>query len=361
MLDEIFSTHLLFLIIAAFVMVLILVPVLKPLALKLGLVDHPDARKQHVGQIPLIGGLVAFPCFMICDFLSGAPLEKMWPLYAGITVLLITGAVDDRFHIRPYIKFGMQFLAAFLVVIFGGIQLHSLGDLFGYGEFELGFMALPFSIVSVVLLINAINLMDGLDGLAGGVGFIIIGWLVAAELMSGFSVGGASALIMMAALLGFLFYNKRAPWRKKAVIFMGDAGSMSLGLVIAWFSISFASVDGVHVEAMAVAWVLAIPIWDECAQFYRRVCEGRHPFSPDRGHLHHHFIQAGLSDGRAVLLIYALVFIAGGFGVLWAASGLGLLALTSIWIVGILAHMALSKNLERYPKILNKIGLGDKA
>src|SRR5690606_15367016 len=102
----------------------------------------------------------------------------------------------------------------------------------------------------------------------------------------------------MGALAGFLVYNLRTPLRKQAAVFMGDAGSMALGLVVAWFAMSLAQEPHVVFAPISVAWILALPIIDICAQFNRRVREGRHPFSPDRGHFHHHFRHAGISSGQ---------------------------------------------------------------
>ncbi|MCC6597274.1 MAG: undecaprenyl/decaprenyl-phosphate alpha-N-acetylglucosaminyl 1-phosphate transferase [Alphaproteobacteria bacterium] len=340
----------------AFLLVMALMPVFRALAPALGLMDRPDARKNHEGAVPLIGGLVILPVFILVSVVGGAGFLENWPLYSAVLLLLLTGAMDDKIHLHPFIKFGMQFIAAALVVMPGGAQIHDLGNLFGFGVFALGWASLPFSIVAVVLLINAVNLMDGLDGLAGGVVFIILGWFLAACIMSG--AGGAyahSLSILMAGIAGFLFYNMRTPWRSKASIFMGDAGSMSLGLLLGWYAIALSSPEQRILEPMAVAWVMAVPIWDECAQFYRRVCEGHHPFWPDLGHFHHHFIRAGFSPGLASALIHLIVLIMGGIGVMGTAAGVPLFLLSSLWIAGILAHMAYSKNIENYTGLLSRV------
>lgn len=337
----------------AFFAVLALVPVLKILAPALGLLDRPDARKNHEGAVPLIGGLAVLPVFIAVSMLGGAGFDESWPLYSAIFLLLLTGAVDDKIHLHPFIKFGMQFIAAALIVLPGGAQIYDLGNLFGLGVFELGWASLPFSVVAVVLLINAVNLMDGLDGLAGGAVFIILGWFLAASLAVG-SAYAFSISVLMAAVAGFLFYNMRSPWRKKAAIFMGDAGSMSLGLLIGWYAIELSFPQARVIEPIAVAWVLALPVWDECAQFYRRVREGHHPFWPDLGHFHHHFIRAGFSPGRASALIHLIVFILGGAGVAGAGLGVPLPLLTLLWIAGILAHIAFSRNIENYTRVLSR-------
>lgn len=344
---------------ASFFAVVVCVPLFAVFATRVGLVDKPGGRKVHEGAIPLVGGLCIFPVFITGSILVHDIGLAQWPLYVALTVLLVTGAVDDRFHIHSLIKFAMQFLAAILVVFFGCAELKGLGDLFGFGEFNLGIISSIFSVVAIVLLINAVNLMDGLDGLAGGIGFIILGWMLFTAVL-GETVYMLSIILLMGALTGFLFYNMRSPWRKSASIFMGDAGSMSLGLMVGWYAIHLSPVEARVIEPMAVAWVLAVPIWDECAQFYRRVLDGRHPFSPDRGHLHHHFLHAGLNDERAVWTIMLLVFLSGGFGVVGFAIGVPLPVLTIFWIVGILVHMHLSKDIGRYPKIIARLfGLSD--
>jgi UDP-GlcNAc:undecaprenyl-phosphate GlcNAc-1-phosphate transferase len=343
----------------AFLAVVVLVPVVKVFAPALGLMDQPDSRKVHVGAVPLIGGLVVFPVFIVLSLVLGTGVSD-WPLYAALAVLLITGAVDDRVELLSWTKFGMQFLAAFLIVVPGGAQIYQLGDVFGFGDLGLGYISVPFSIVAVVLLINAINLMDGLDGLAGGIVLVMLGWMAYACMGSG-SVHGIEIALLMGGLAGFLFYNMRSPWRRRAMVFMGDAGSMCLGLMVAWFAIKLSPEGARIIEPMSVAWVFAVPIWDECAQFYRRVKEGRHPFSADRGHFHHHFIRAGFSDGWAVWSILVIVFVTGAIGVLGHQFGVPMIVLSVSWIVLILAHMAFSRDLDRYTRLIGRLkALGQK-
>ncbi|MEZ5814192.1 MAG: MraY family glycosyltransferase [Alphaproteobacteria bacterium] len=332
-----------------------LVPLARKAAPKVGLTDKPGGRKDHAGEIPLVGGVVIFPVFIALSLLWGDGLSTHWPLYAALLVLLVTGAVDDRVHLHSLTKFGLQFVAALLVVLPGGAELHQLGNLFGLGDFGLGFMSVPFSVVAVVLLINAINLMDGLDGLAGGVSFIILGWFLVACIIAGEAVFSPSIIILMAGLAGFLVYNMRNPLRRKASVFLGDAGSLCLGLMVGWYAIHLSLEETRVIEPISVAWVLAVPVWDECAQFYRRVREGRHPFSPDRGHFHHHFIAAGFAPGKAVFTILSVVALSGFIGVGGVLAGVPLAVLTVAWIAGILGHMGFSRKRGRYSRFLGRL------
>lgn len=335
----------------AFALVVVLIPIAIRLAPALKLVDVPDERKQHEGHVPLIGGLIIFPVFVVCSYFTSVPLAEIWPLYAGIGVLLMTGVVDDKFHIHPWIKFFMQFVAAALIILPGGAQITHLGDLFGLGVFQLGFMSFPFTFAAVVLLINAVNLMDGLDGLAAGYSAVALFWMAVGFTESALIIG-----ILFAAIAGFLVYNMRYPFHKKASLFLGDSGSLCLGLCLAWFALHIANdTSKFALPAMSVAWILALPIMDTCAQFYRRAREGRHPFSPDRGHFHHHFVHAGVSDGRAVAIILSLAFITGAYGVLSLQFGMPQVVITVEWIVLILLHMWFSADPKRYIGLFSRL------
>lgn len=344
----------------AFLAALVLVPPSLSFAKWIGLVDRPGGRKTHEGEIPLIGGLVIFSVFMIIGGFAYFEWEGSWPLLAALTVLLLVGGWDDLVQMHPWIKFFAQIAAACLIVLPGHAQIHYLGDLFGLGNFGLGFMAIPFSLAAVTLLINAMNLMDGLDGLTAGKSAVILGWLMTACVFSHRWNIFLEISVLLGALAGFLVYNMRHPFRKKASIFLGDAGSMSLGLTIAWFSISLAKEPDPVLEPISVAWILALPIMDTCAQFFRRMRAGRHPFSPDRGHFHHHFIDAGLPVGRATILILTLGLVLGGVGYGGSALGVPQIILTVSWIALLFVHMALSCKPQIYVRLFSPLRVDKK-
>lgn len=339
---------------AAFLLAIAIIPLAGKFGKKIGLVDHPGGRKQHDGSIPLVGGLAIFPVFMIISLLSGLDIAFYWPLFAGLAVILTIGAIDDHHDINPWYKFGAQFVAAGLIVIFGSAELKSLGNMFGLGVMHLGLISIPFSVIATVLLVNAINLMDGLDGLAAGKSFVVLTWLMIACLLAHQWPPFWDIGIILGALGGFLVYNMRTPFRKKASVFLGDAGSMGLGLALAWFSIGLAQEPDPILTPISIAWILALPIIDACGQFNRRVREGRHPFSPDRGHFHHHFVHAGLPIGKSTALILLVAFLLGGVGVIGVLLGVPLPILTIAWIILLFSHMALSYKPERYVIMIEK-------
>jgi UDP-GlcNAc:undecaprenyl-phosphate GlcNAc-1-phosphate transferase len=333
--------------------VLVGVPVARRVALRFGYVDKPGGRKNHDSPTPPIGGLVIIPTFIFLSLVSGASWATQWPFWLALCVIALAGALDDRYAIRPRWKFIAQFTAATIIVVCGGAKIVTLGDLFGFGPVWLGFMHIPFSIIAAVLLINAINLIDGLDGLAGGKSFVALFWMAVPCAILGMWVPFLSLALLMMAVLGFLIYNMRHPFRERATVFLGDAGSMSLGLALAWYGMSL-SHSGI-IEPIAVAWILALPIMDTCAQFARRVAQGRHPFDADRNHFHHHFINAGVDVGNAAGVITAIGFLLGLIGVGGMFLGVPEPVLAYLWIATLFAHIYMSLRPHRFRRIVSAI------
>lgn len=350
---SLFSTAL-----AVFVLVLALIPAARVLAMKIGLVDEPGGRKQHEDAVPPIGGLVILPVFMLAVIFLGGDLAVYGYLFIALVMILVTGAIDDFVPLHAWFKFGVQISAAALVVILGGARIYTLGDLFGFGEVGLGWMSIPFSIAAVALLVNSINLMDGLDGLAAGKSFVVLGWLVLACLMAHDAQAAMPMMPLLGALAAFLFYNMRHPMRSKASVFLGDAGSLGLGLVLAWFCIVLTQHSEPILVPISVAWIVALPVIDACGQFYRRVREGRHPFSADRGHFHHHFIHAGVPVGRSTAMILLLGFVLGGIGYFGIIAGAPQIFMTGGWIILLFVHMAMSERSHHYIRLFSRFASG---
>ncbi len=334
----------------------------RKLARIFGIVDNPDNRKQHGKAIPPIGGLVIFTVFMIFGVFSGViDLNKYWPLFVSLVILLSSGAIDDQFHIDAKIKFFIHILVACIIAFMGNVQAAYMGNLFGFGTVWTGFFSYPFTIIAIVLLINAMNLLDGMDGLAGGVSVVIFLWLLIAALFAGWFDYVSILALLIACIAGFLVFNMRNPWRRKASLFLGDAGSMSLGLCIAWFSVLLARSPETPIEPISVAWLIGFPIFDTCAQFYRRVRAGQDPFAPDRGHFHHHFIDAGVPVRSATIIIILIVAIMGAIGYGGIAIGVPPFVLTIAWVALLFIHITLSSKPERYVRIIKSFASSKKS
>ncbi len=281
----------------------------------LGLVDRPSERKHHAGHVPLVGGMAIFLGIVAGAWWRGY-LEthpQLRVILATAAVLVLLGALDDRFHLSVRVRLLVQVSVTVLAIAGTGIYVRTLGDLFG-AELNLGWAGVPFTVFAVIGLLNAFNMMDGIDGLLGSLCLIGVG---AAWLLDGFR--GASgfqgiALLIVAAVLPFLVRNL-GPARYK--IFMGDAGSMVTGYLLAWMLIQIGQTLPARNPPADALWCVALPLMDIVAVTCRRVRQGKSPFRPDRGHIHHLLLAAGLAPraalaclvGLAVILVLLGVFV----------------------------------------------------
>ncbi|MCA1713862.1 MAG: undecaprenyl/decaprenyl-phosphate alpha-N-acetylglucosaminyl 1-phosphate transferase [Gammaproteobacteria bacterium] len=187
------------------------------------------------------------------------------------------------------------------MVKFGGLRVEQLGQLVGVSGTGLGALAVPFTVFATVGIINAVNMIDGADGLAGSLVLAALAMLAAAALYAGNHGLSERTMIMAGAVGGFLAWNLRHPWLKRAKAFMGNAGSAFLGLVIAWVSFRLTQTPGHPVSPVLALWLLPIPIMDCLVLIARRLREGRSPFAAGRDHIHHFMIDAGITPGWLTL------------------------------------------------------------
>ncbi len=197
----------------------------------MGLVDRPRGRAIPPRNVPLIGGIAMTLSAGLVSVLTASPSDGIVAFAASVGLLLIAGVLDDRWGMSATSKFAVQILAALIAVRWGGRVVDTVGNLAGTGDLYLGSLAVWFTVFSIVGVINSVNMIDGMDGLAGGVALIALGWFAVASGPTGTSGVAALLLIWIGAVIGFLLFNFPAPWRDRASVFMGDAGSMVLGFV----------------------------------------------------------------------------------------------------------------------------------
>ncbi|NMB35062.1 MAG: undecaprenyl/decaprenyl-phosphate alpha-N-acetylglucosaminyl 1-phosphate transferase [Firmicutes bacterium] len=285
----------------ALIMSLILTPVFKRLAFKLGAVDLPNARKIHRKAMPLFGGLAIYLSFWLAALLILFAVgggEKLWGIFWGGTLILCLGIYDDLRGLSYKVKFAGQFIAAFLLLIYNiKIEFITLPfqDMVSLGIF----LIVPLTLLWVVGITNAVNLIDGVDGLATGVSTI------AAVVIFALTWGKFPVLIpllvltLAGAALGFLPYNF-APAR----IFLGDAGSLFLGFMLAGFSIMGLTKQATLTTLIIPVLILGLPITDTFYAIWRRFRNRRPIFQADNGHIHHRLLGLGLSTRQTVMILY---------------------------------------------------------
>jgi len=292
----------------------LLIPVLARVAPKLGLLDHPGGRKDHGAAVPLVGGLAMGAVFLACFGIFRVSGEVSLWFGAAVAIMLLCGALDDHQELGSMPKFSFQIVAAWLLAQFGGATLFHLGDLVSADQLDLGAAAIPFTVFAVVGVMNAVNMADGIDGLAGGLALVAVAWFGAAA----WYVGAGSVLwvvcLLAGQLVGFLAFNAPLPRRPRARVFMGDAGSYFLGLVLAWLAIRLSMEERVAIAPITAVWILGIPLADAVALMLRRLLRGRSPFRPDSEHLHHLLQLCGLSRTATVAVMLSISVVMGAIG-----------------------------------------------
>lgn len=299
---------------------LIFIPIIKKLAVKLNLVDKPNYRKIHAVPVPLVGGIAIALVILITTIISGnrlAILMEYLPILASGLTLLIVGVIDDKADLNAKYKFAIQLLLSFIIAL-SGTRITSLYGLLGIYEIAL-WMQYALTILVIAGVVNAFNLMDGVDGLVGGLsllGFTM--FLIASIFYKEFLLGELS-VIFIGAIIGFLKFNL-----SKNKIFMGDSGSLFLGFVLVTLGIQF--MEKVHVNKnynfaygfLILVAFFSIPVLDSMRVYMGRMKKGNSPFSPDKSHLHHLLLTAGLTHKNItlaiILLCMSLFFI--GFGLI---------------------------------------------
>lgn len=325
--------------ILAFIASYITIPGVIKISLEKKLYDEPDQRKVHQVIKPTLGGVGMFSGFILALLLgfnfNQAPEFQYYA--AAAIIVFFTGLADDLLDLSPVKKMIGQLVATGIVMRFGGIELKNLYGLFGFHEIPY-FLSLFISGFTIIVITNAINLIDGVDGLAGSI--CLVASLVFGVLFytSGQLPFAVMAFSLAAAILGFLIYNF-----SPAKIFMGDTGSLLLGLIcsvmviklinlIGTGGISYISPDAAPAIGMGI---LAVPLFDTLRVFTLRMSEGKSPFSADRRHIHHYLLDIGLSH-RQVALSAALATL------IFTALSLGLKSFNCTISLAILLGLALA-------------------
>lgn len=275
---------------------------------KYNLLDLPDHRKTHQAPVPTMGGIGIFLGLITSVLLSADFTQQSVTLLVGITIMAVTGIIDDAKNLKASVKFIIQLMVALLLVKSGFI-IPELFGIFGIHHIPLG-LQYAISIIAITGIVNAFNLIDGIDCLAAGLG--LISAILFAVLF--YRVGEMPffylCISLLAALLAFLKYNFNP-----AKIFMGDTGSLLIGTLMAAFSLKYLTLISSLQHAVEhspiqspglIVSLVAIPVFDTLRVFAKRLLQGHSPFKADRIHIHHILIDAGLSHRQATAIILTL-------------------------------------------------------
>ena len=287
----------------AFLSAFMAIKLFKPLAIDVGLVDKPNARKHHEGQIPLIGGISIFAAVLAASLLWLPNTIELRMYLIASAMMVFIGALDDKYDLKVRIRIVGQIIIASLMIYGVGDYISNLGDLFGFGAIELGPFGIVFTYIAIIVVINAYNMVDGIDGLVGSLSLNTFTAIALLFLMSGNHDYVSYPLILATATLPYLMFNLGFFKKYTKKIFMGDAGSMFIGLSVIWLLSMGTQGENASFRPVTALWICAVPLMDMLAIVMRRYRKGKSPFKPDRDHLHHILQRAGLSSTQALIAI----------------------------------------------------------
>ncbi|SJL83510.1 Undecaprenyl-phosphate alpha-N-acetylglucosaminyl 1-phosphate transferase [Vibrio palustris] len=287
----------------------------RKIAKKVGLVDKPDFRKRHKGAVPLVGGVSLYIVTALYLFFNPHSLAHTGLYFFSITSLIVVGVLDDKFDISFKVRLGVQAGLAILLMAQTGLGLDHLGNLLGNGDIKLSYAGYVFTVFAVIGAINAFNMVDGIDGLLGGLSVVTFSALAVMLTLSGQHWAVGLCMSFIVAMIPYICMNLGILGRTRKV-FMGDAGSMMIGMTVIWLLIG-ASQESGHalMRPITAVWIIAIPLMDMAAIMMRRMRRGHSPFKPDREHLHHICQRLGLSPHQTLAVICLIATVFAGFGI----------------------------------------------
>ncbi|WP_188455017.1 glycosyltransferase family 4 protein [Virgibacillus oceani] len=304
---------------------------IKKLAIKLGVVDLPNARKIHKYVTPRLGGLAIFLGAFLGALYLQPKHEHLLEILLGAIVILLTGMLDDKYQIRPVIKLSGQLIAASFLISSGLIIERITIPVFGL--VDLGFFSVLITVLWVVGITNAINLIDGLDGLATGVTTIALISMFIMAIIDVQLIAAYLCIVLIGANLGFLYHNFYP-----AKIYMGDTGSNFLG-----YSIAVVSMLGLFKNIALFSFIipiiiLAVPIFDTLFAIVRRAYNKENIMMADNKHIHYQLLGNGYSHRKTVLIIYGFSALFGAMAIIFSNAPISMTLIVAFFII-VLIHI----------------------
>nr|BET44706.1 MAG: UDP-N-acetylglucosamine--undecaprenyl-phosphate N-acetylglucosaminephosphotransferase [Candidatus Aschnera chinzeii] len=302
----VYNLHLLIAIILIFFFSFIIIFIIRIITQKLGLVDKPNYRKKHQGNIPIAGGITIFLGICFICILNEATIPNQTLYLVCAAILVIIGILDDKFDLSINIRATIQAIITFAMTNFGHITLNNFGYILGPWH-KISFMPLEYFITLLAVwgAINAFNMIDGIDGLLGWTSCISFASLGILFYNKNYLELAFWCIALIVIMLPYMFLNSGLLGNRYK-IFMGDAGSTLIGFTIIWLLISSTQNDNNPIKPITALWIIAIPLMDMIRTMYRRIQSKVNPFLPDMQHIHHLLIQSGCSSTQTLIIIIIL-------------------------------------------------------
>jgi UDP-GlcNAc:undecaprenyl-phosphate GlcNAc-1-phosphate transferase len=337
---------------------LLSIPVIKRIAVAINLIDKPNHRKVHTSPVPLVGGISIAISVILVTLISGKRLPffiEYSPIIASGFTLLIVGVIDDKNDVSAKYKLIIQLLLSFIIAL-AGIRITSLYGLFGV--YELAVWAQYLLTITVITgVVNAFNLMDGVDGSVGGLSLLGFTMFLLASIYFNDYFLGKISVVFIGAIIGFLKFNL-----SKNKIFMGDSGSLFLGIVLVSLGIKFmekqnlANLDYAYGFLLLVSF-FSIPVLDSLRVYLGRIKRGYSPFTADKSHLHHLLLRAGLTHKKVAISVvsFSMILFFVGFGLISYQSTSIIILLMMILFWGVIRVLLMINSLHTWRETLRKL------
>lgn len=302
-----------------------IIPKISLVSFRRRLFDQVDARKIHTAPIPRLGGIAFFPCISIAvsfiivchnlrygfNILDLVSTTRLLTLFSSLFVLYLMGVMDDLIGVRYRSKFALQIVCGSLMVT-SGFFFNNLYGLFGIYEIP-EWIGMPFTVFIIVYILNAINLIDGIDGLASGLSMIAFVAFGSMCLCLHWWIYAFIAFASFGVLIPFFYYNVFGQVHRGRKIFMGDAGSLTIGMLLAILAIRLSMYDAIKESIFPKTILIAfsfliVPMLDVVRVVVHRLRCGKSPFLPDKNHIHHKFMALGLTQHQALISITGIAF-----------------------------------------------------
>jgi len=328
----------------------------------LNITDNPDCEhKLHDTNTPFVGGIgvLAALCFafILLINLHSEHFQKCMALLICAIIIWSTGFVDDAIKLGYKLRFAIQALVALIMILWGGVVANELGGLFFGFPLQLGTIGIIFTLIATIGGINALNMMDGVDGLSGSIALVSL-LLIGTTTYIG---QDQHNLILVCALaggvVGFLYFNLRHPYQRYARVFLGDNGSMLLGVMFAWVLVDIAQDPNPTITPVTAIWLFSVPLLDMFSVMVRRMCAGYSPFTPDRKHLHHLLMKSGFRVSEIVFTITLLHGLLGIIGLAGLYSGVPEFAMLLGFLLILTGYFYLTYHPENFISLLRSFDI----
>jgi UDP-GlcNAc:undecaprenyl-phosphate GlcNAc-1-phosphate transferase len=325
----------------------------RPYIIRANLLDYPSERKLHKYITPVYGGIS-----MGIGFFAGLVFinNETYPVYyliLSLFILIVVGVMDDKYSLSVKTRLLFQIISALIMTVFADVKILSLGAILPWFEIDLFYLSIPFTIMATVGVINSLNMIDGIDGLAGSVSLVVFLSVAYMANISGHDTIVNVALLFCAVVIPFLMFNLSLIPGFFRPIFMGDAGSMFLGLGIIWLLVQSSQGESRLFSPVTALWIFAVPLIDTVAIMIRRIKKGQSAFLPDRKHIHYIFTKAGLSDRQALLVIVLISLSASLIGIAGEVGGVSEWKMFALFIVFLILYIISIMHSWRVVKKIN--------